>query len=367
MAELHSWNVSAGSNNGAAPNGAPEGQTAGSLNDCIREVMAVLAREDRDNDGSLVTATSTTAFTVALNRVGIAAWYNGLRWRARIHSTCGATPTINLTPNGGSALGAKSLYWPDGTQVTTGDLVTAGVYDFVYESGADKVYVLSARGPGVAPTRAITAGLGLSGGGDLSSDRTVAFDPTELSVVTIASNDKLVLQDVSDSGTPKTGLVSDILTLANVKYAIIRDEKADGTDGGASTSGGYEDRVLNTELYDPSGIVTLSGNAFTPIAGVYLAIVTTPHVWGNATGYKQQLYNNTTGPAQVQVGISARGGSSGADGLMVSHYSFTANGTDAYKIRQQVGASRATDGMGGHDQLTLGVEVYAQVLLIKVS
>ena len=62
----------------------------------------------------------------------------------------------------------------------------------------------------------VDAGLGISGGGT-SGTVSVAFAPSELSSVTVASDDKVVIADTSDSGNPKTvtassiaGLVTDI-------------------------------------------------------------------------------------------------------------------------------------------------------------
>jgi hypothetical protein len=55
----------------------------------------------------------------------------------------------------------------------------------------------------VPTTRTLTAGLGLSGGGDLSADRTFDFAPVELSTVTVTTADLIVISDASDSGSPK--------------------------------------------------------------------------------------------------------------------------------------------------------------------
>lgn len=224
---LHDWSTTDGSNNFPTPDGAPEGWAVGQMNNTVRAIMGVVARFDRDNDGSLVTAGTTTAYTLALNQVNISAWYNGLRWRCRVNATSGATPTINPTPSGGSALGAKSLYWNSGTQVTTGDLVANGVYDMVYMSGADKVYVTSANGNATlaslgaaASSLTLTAGAGLTGGGDLSSNRSfavgagtgivanaddVAVDKATQANMEAAASNKVVTADVQHyhPGHPK--------------------------------------------------------------------------------------------------------------------------------------------------------------------
>ena len=56
---------------------------------------------------------------------------------------------------------------------------------------------------------AVTAGLGISGGGS-SGDVSVAFAPSELTAVTVAGDDKVVIADTSDSDNPKTVTASAI-------------------------------------------------------------------------------------------------------------------------------------------------------------
>lgn len=44
---------------------------------------------------------------------------------------------------------------------------------------------------------------------------------------------------------------------------ILQDQRASGTNAGASVSGSWQQRVLNTEVYDPSNLATLTSNQFT--------------------------------------------------------------------------------------------------------
>ena len=53
-------------------------------------------------------------------------------------------------------------------------------------------------------------------------------------------------------------------------YAIITNELSAGTQGGASTANAWTTYELNTELADPSSIVSISSNQFTLAAGNYL-------------------------------------------------------------------------------------------------
>ena len=66
-------------------------------------------------------------------------------------------------------------------------------------------------------TRTLTAGVGLSGGGDLSADRTFTLDLNELGVeTTIDAGDFLAMVDITDSGSQK-------ITFANLEAALNHD------------------------------------------------------------------------------------------------------------------------------------------------
>ena len=90
-----------------------------------------------------------------------------------------------------------------------------------------------------------------------------------------------------------------------IQFAILRDEKATGTAGGTSTTTTWNARDLNTELYDPGSIVSISSNQFTPIAGDYEILVFTPFTGGSAASSlgRCRLYNVGAGAA-VEEGIS---------------------------------------------------------------
>lgn len=96
--ELINWDIVAGNNNSAPPDGAPESTTKlGHINNIIREMMAVLARFDKDTLDSIIVSTGTgSAFTVQLNR-GITSYYEGLtfRWRNHTPNAVGAVLSVN--------------------------------------------------------------------------------------------------------------------------------------------------------------------------------------------------------------------------------------------------------------------------------
>ena len=66
----------------------------------------------------------------------------------------------------------------------------------------------------------IVAGLGLSGGGDITTDRTIDFDPSELVTVLPESTDEIVISDISDSGQPKVSTVEEIHNIGPIYKTI---------------------------------------------------------------------------------------------------------------------------------------------------
>jgi hypothetical protein len=122
MAEINDLSTTDNDNTGRFP----ESQLPSTVNDGARALEGMLARAFADTiDGAVTTGGTTTAYTYAANR-GFSAYYDGLTLAVEWNATCGASPTINVTPNGGSALGAKALYWPNGDQVANGELVADG-------------------------------------------------------------------------------------------------------------------------------------------------------------------------------------------------------------------------------------------------
>jgi len=69
MSNISTWSSTAASNNSAAPDGFPEGQTPSSLNDCSRELMASVRTQHEDAQwidlGKTTTYASATTFTIA--------------------------------------------------------------------------------------------------------------------------------------------------------------------------------------------------------------------------------------------------------------------------------------------------------------
>lgn len=71
-------------------------------------------------------------------------------------------------------------------------------------------------------TITLTAGLGLSGGGDITTNRQFDLNLSELSSVTLAASDYIAIQDSTDNSTKKA-LVSDISSLVSLQLSDLTD------------------------------------------------------------------------------------------------------------------------------------------------
>lgn len=127
------WSTTAASNAtiddtiNARENMAPSG-----LNDSIRAMMAAIAKWRADMSGNLVTAGTSTAYTLTTNQV-YTALTDGIAVAARMDETNGPAPTLNV-----DGLGAKAIATIYGTAVGSGKLRGGAVFVFVYDSTDDK-------------------------------------------------------------------------------------------------------------------------------------------------------------------------------------------------------------------------------------
>jgi hypothetical protein len=127
------WSTTAATNDDCDPGvNWQEGQSPGSVNGSARAMMAALAEFRNDISGNLVTAGSSTVYTLTTNQV-FTALTDGIFVVARMDETSGATPTLNV-----DGLGAKSIAGVYGTAIGTGGLRAGAVYTFVYDSTDDK-------------------------------------------------------------------------------------------------------------------------------------------------------------------------------------------------------------------------------------
>jgi hypothetical protein len=115
-----------------------EGQAPSTVNDSARAMMAAIAKLYADIGGNILTAGSSTAFTVTSNQ-GFTTLQDGIFVTARIHVASGAAPTLNV-----DSLGAKQIRSVLGTNIPTGALALGGVHKFTYDS-TDDAWIVNDR------------------------------------------------------------------------------------------------------------------------------------------------------------------------------------------------------------------------------
>ena len=146
--------------------------------------------------------------------------------------------------------------------------------------------------------------------------------------------------------------------------ALIADQKAYNVSAGGS-SVGWNDRDLNTEIFDPDGIVSISSNQFTLGAGTYIIEFSAPTY--RSGRHTTQLYD-VTNSASVQDGCTSFTHSQYAGfnhSFGCARFSITANTT--YKIRHHCESAYATNGLGIKSDVSGIVSIYTQVKITKLA
>ncbi len=177
---------------------------------------------------------------------------------------------------------------------------------------------------------------------------------------TLASTDEFVIA---------TGGASKKVTLATLKpavslfdaYALLRDEKTAGTVGGTFTSGAWQTRDLNTEAFDPDGIVSISANQFILQEGTYFIYARAPAF--DVDRHKAKLANitDTTDLIIGATSYTLNGNGPHNDAIVQGRITLAAQKTLALQHRCSV-TSSATNGFGVEANLGV-VEVYTEVMI----
>lgn len=172
--------------------------------------------------------------------------------------------------------------------------------------------------------------------------------------------------DVSSATAPTTGQVLTATggsaatwqtpAAGGVSVAIIADQKTQNTSSQTLSATTWNQRDLNTILFDSNSIVSsVSSNTFTLISGSYEISWNAP-VSGASINCFTRLVNHTD--------TTVVGYGSNHQNLGTGYTYLTTNGTKAFKIEHYV----ASIGSGGNASNISGIsEVYTQVRIVKVS
>ena len=180
----------------------------------------------------------------------------------------------------------------------------------------------------------------------------------------ITINGSGTIAGISAGGLPDDSITAaELSTKTFVSYAAICDSKAYNSDGGTFTSGGLRTRDLNTELYDPDNIVTISSNQFTLTAGSYLIAFSAPAF---DVGKHFAVLQDITAGATSAVG-TAEDANLTNNGYTRCFGSFRAvlTGTTVYEIQHQCDSTKATNGFGKAHDNNPYASIYTRVEIYK--
>lgn len=145
--------------------------------------------------------------------------------------------------------------------------------------------------------------------------------------------------------------------------AVLEDQQSTGTEGGSSVSGSWVHRTLETEVYDPDSIVTLSGSQFTIGPGNFFIYFESQSY---QSGRNQNRLYNVTDTAAVKYGNNAYG--SGGEGVTNVSWGWgrvtISSGTKTYRVEHRVESSMSTYGWGVAFS-SGGGNIYTRVVIYK--
>ena len=233
--------------------------------------------------------------TVDVNgRVTLAA--SGAAGSGDVPSTRAVTVASPIT--GGGTLGADIAIGHAASGAVAGTYINPTVT--VNSTGHVTSIAANAAGLGVATSRTITSGVGLTGGGDLSADRTIDLE--------------------------NTGVVAGTYTNANITVDA-QGRVTEALNGSAASGVVPETRIINTTT-PLSGGGALSGNLTLThgLSGVTPGAYTNPTVTVNETGHVTSITSNAEG-ADVPTSrvVSAGTGLSGGGDLTTNRTFALAN------------------------------------------
>jgi len=150
---------------------------------------------------------------------------------------------------------------------------------------------------------------------------------------------------------------------AFVSYASIHDQKTQDTQGGTFTTGSWQIRDLNTEGYDPDGIVSISSNKFTLAAGNYLIKWSCPCYRVDRAA--SRLYDVTNSAAISPVGSNTQTATASGYAQTTTDGSarVSPSGSTEYRIETRSFQTRNTNGLGVSTDY--GAEIFTTVEIYK--
>ncbi len=176
---------------------------------------------------------------------------------------------------------------------------------------------------------------------------------------TANTNTRLGIGTTGQVLTVAGGVPSWATAAAGVTYAVFRDEKTTGTNGGTATLGAFRTRDINTTSYNGISGASLSSNQVTLPAGTFYIHAVAPF----ASGVNVMRWYNITDSASAVAGMN---GYFEAWGEAFISGVFTIAGSKAFELQYRCSATTSSNGLGVTNSYQ-AVEVYSMVTIVKVA
>ena len=146
-------------------------------------------------------------------------------------------------------------------------------------------------------------------------------------------------------------------------YAVIVDQKSQNTEAGTFTQDAWQTRDLNTESFDPDGIVSISSNKFTLAAGSYLIVWSAPCYKVDKNQTRLYDVTNSSAGAGFKGSVEHAGTTTAIQVRSTGAMRVSPSGSNEYRIEHKCAATRSTNGFGF--AANLAAEIFTIVEIYK--
>ena len=296
----------------------PENQAPSTVNDGARALEGIIARWNKDLDGSVLTTGTATAYVYAANQT-LTAYADGLTLGVDFHVACGASPTINV-----DALGAQSLVYPDGTALAAGDIST-GQKGIIKYDGTNFQFV-SVSSPQVSRSSVQDQDFVYAADTGAANAYVITLSPA---VTAYAAGQRFSFK-ATNANTAASTLNVNALGVKN----IYRHDSLSALTGG---------EIVVNGIYE----VTYDGTQFllhNPATNVDVQTFTASGTWTKPAGATRILVQARGGGGSGGSGTAGQGGNGGGGGAYNEHW-FDASATGATETIT-IGGGGAAVGSG---------------------